>query len=225
MGWTTCYNAKNWKWEKGRRVVDRKAECDNELTWENRDKETGALLNTCKVLKSSMVGRVYYAAVEVVNCATGKRSVSAAVWLTCGRSNDGTVWGYKDMDETVGPYYYDCPASILAILSETENETANEWRRLCRERAEEKRAKRAEKLAAEKDEMKIAPPIGVTVKRSGRMGWVVTSAEYRQRYNTSGGSLFRRMSYNNALSLFVACFGTQEEKDEWERNKAAAKTA
>jgi len=47
----------------------------------------------------------------------------------------GGAYGYKAMDETVGPYYYDCPERILAALSPTENVVANEWRAKCREHA------------------------------------------------------------------------------------------
>lgn len=38
---------------------------------------------------------------------------------------------YKVMDETMLPYYYDCPESILNLLTETTNENANVWRASC----------------------------------------------------------------------------------------------
>ena len=37
------------------------------------------------------------------------------------------------MDETCGPYQYDCPESILKLLTPTESKWANEWRAKCRE--------------------------------------------------------------------------------------------
>ncbi|MDN5375448.1 MAG: hypothetical protein PWQ39_488 [Thermacetogenium sp.] len=39
----------------------------------------------------------------------------------------------------MGPYCYDCPERILKLLTPTENEWANEWRRKCWERIEAKK--------------------------------------------------------------------------------------
>lgn len=39
---------------------------------------------------------------------------------------------YKDMDETVEPYYYDCPNNILDLLTEPLNDNATKWRAECR---------------------------------------------------------------------------------------------
>ena len=116
MGWT-WYNATEWKGGK----INRKAECDKQFTYANSPYE---------VLKSSMVGTTYYAAVKKGDI------VFAAVFLT---STDGWDFGYKDMDETVGPYYYDCPQSILKLLTPTDNETANNWREACKLNAEKKK--------------------------------------------------------------------------------------
>lgn len=49
-------------------------------------------------------------------------------------SISGNNFSYKDMDETMIPCYYDCPESILKLLSDTNNENALEYRRLCREK-------------------------------------------------------------------------------------------
>ena len=38
----------------------------------------------------------------------------------------------------MGPYYYDCPKGILDLLTPTDNECANDWRRKCREKKEKK---------------------------------------------------------------------------------------
>ena len=45
-------------------------------------------------------------------------------------------FGYKDMDESMGPNYYNCPKRILDLLTPTEYEYAQEWRRLCYENAD-----------------------------------------------------------------------------------------
>ena len=116
MGWT-WYNANYYK--KGK--IDRKAECDSYFEYKN---------SPYKVLKSSMVGSTYYAAIQKGNI------VCAAVFLTSTCMNDYYNFGYKDMDETCGPYQYDCPKSILDLLTPTDSEYANEWRRKCKEKRE-----------------------------------------------------------------------------------------
>ena len=47
------------------------------------------------------------------------------------RSRDG--WGYKDMDESSGPYYYNCPLSYLDMVPEPDSQYAKEWRAKVRE--------------------------------------------------------------------------------------------
>ncbi len=76
-----------------------------------------------KVLRSALVGmRVYYAAVEQVRIATGEREVWAAICLVRynPRDREGYIFGYKDMEESMGPYECDCPASILDLLTPTD---------------------------------------------------------------------------------------------------------
>lgn len=41
-------------------------------------------------------------------------------------------FSYKWMDESVHPYYYDCPDRILDLLTPTDIKSANEWRESCR---------------------------------------------------------------------------------------------
>lgn len=86
----------------------------------------------------------------------------------------GEGWGYKDMDESVGPYYFDCPMSYLDMVRDWEPVgSAAKWR----ESVRAWHAKRAEKKAV------LAP--GVVVQYGGhryrldrpagpRKGWVVT---------------------------------------------------
>ncbi|WP_285905118.1 hypothetical protein [Pseudodesulfovibrio pelocollis] len=49
-------------------------------------------------------------------------------WTQDGRLN----FLYKVMDETVGPFYYDCPSRILNLLTDTEYPEAITWRKQCR---------------------------------------------------------------------------------------------
>lgn len=129
MGWTGTH-ATHYKNGK----VDRKAECDEDCTFEN-DKVKS------RVLKSSMVGTVYYAAVEQIR-ETG-REVFAAVFLTSGQDKNDPYFNfhYKDMTEHMGPFECKCPVSILNMLTPTDNETANSWRAKCRAYNEKKKTK------------------------------------------------------------------------------------
>lgn len=119
MGWTE-YHANYYKNGK----VDRKAECDN--LW-SKD---------CKVLKSTMKGSVYYGALQIPD-----GSVIGTVVITSGinRRNPYFNFGYKAMEETCGPCYYDCPKSILDLLTPTDSQWANEWREKCRRQLETKK--------------------------------------------------------------------------------------
>lgn len=121
MGWT-YYNATHYKNGK----VDRKAEMDDLFNWSDPDAHM-----SCAVLKSAMVGSTYYAAVRSENSATGYDEIAAVICLTHVDSKSYCNFGYKDMDETMGPFKYGCPKSILKLLSPTDNVTANDWRQEC----------------------------------------------------------------------------------------------
>lgn len=128
MGWT-FYNAMtdfNGK-------VNRKAECDRLMTW-NSEQSAG------EVLKSTMRGSTYYAALKHTDKRTNEVVNVGVVILTSSDLKSGFNFGYKDMDETMGPGYYDCPKSILNLLSPTDNECALEWRKNCIENAEKKKS-------------------------------------------------------------------------------------
>lgn len=123
MGWTTT---KKPQYETLEEFFTRK------LTW---DTDT----HTNKPLAIAIVdGTVMYAAVENVERGTGKRRVWAAVnelqfWPD---AEDGYDFGYKDMDETVGPNPVDCPEHILNLLTPTNNARAMDWRATCRANVE-----------------------------------------------------------------------------------------
>lgn len=117
MGWTFQHKPRNVR-----------EELDRQLTWSN---DEGAR----RVLDSAIVGmREYYAAVEHIK-PDGTRVVWAAVFMLqfVPKATDGLTFGYKDMDETCGPYAWRCPERILGLLTETDSEYANNWRAKCRE--------------------------------------------------------------------------------------------
>ena len=145
MGWTS-YHATHYD-RKGN--IDRKAECDGYF-------EEGLNTGHYKVVKSAMHGSTYYGAVKPLIRYTGRdendnptyeplpeeeqnKSVFAVVFLTSVDKKDYFNFSYKDMSETMGPFYYDCPKSVLDVLSPTDNEDALKWRAKCRERIEKKK--------------------------------------------------------------------------------------
>ena len=93
-----------------------------------------------RVLRSALVGvRVYYAAVEEVS-PTG-REVYGLVCLVRynRRDKEGYIFGYKDMDEAMGPNASDCPEAILDLLTPTNQPNAIAWRARCRANAAARR--------------------------------------------------------------------------------------
>lgn len=129
----TFYHATHYK-KNG--TVDRKAECDALINSENR-------IYKREVLKSSMVSSIYYAAVRRTDKKTNESKVVAYIFVTYGRDKRDPYFnfGYKDMDETIHPFYYDCSKGILDLLDETEDEMAITWRNLCRKNLIEKKKK------------------------------------------------------------------------------------
>jgi hypothetical protein len=125
-----------------------------------------------RVLRSSICRRVYYAAVEHVRPPDGEREVWACVCLTRYNPNarDGYIFGYKDMEESMGPYYYDCPAVILDLLTPTDNENSLSWRAKCREAAAQRRT--------------------VAAKPKPRPGQVIV---FEPPVEFAGGAMFERM--------------------------------
>jgi len=67
------------------------------------------------ILDGATVGGTFYAAVR-----DPRGLVSAVVVLTRWRPNDPYNFGYKDMDESMGPGEARCPARILDLLSPTD---------------------------------------------------------------------------------------------------------
>ena len=217
MGWIHSFDAKYWKTVGGREVVDRQKECDRICAWETRDERWNVTMRG-RVLKSAMVGSTYYAAVEITHPQKGYRKVIAAVFLTCGRTrHDGTVWGYKDMDETMGPCERECPVSILNLLTPTDSKWANEWREDCRKNAAEKARRR--KVAAKP----VPIPLGVGVEFR-RGSWILTSQNFRYRTGYTGIRYTKRAwhSLDAAIEDFLGKYGTPEQKTVWDETKKGA---
>ena len=158
MGWDFG-TAKHYK--NGR--IDRKAEVRDILTPEN------------SVLKDSMVGSTYYAAIK--DKKTGE--VFCGVILT--RTREGWEFGYKALTEYDGPVEDKCPKSILDLLTPTDNKYALGWRERCRKNYEIKKisdSKKKDPERAKRARILRSVPLGgeiiVTFKN-----W---KGEYQKRY-------------------------------------------
>lgn len=126
--------------------IDRKAECDARLTWENENKKVS-------VVKSSMVGSEYYAAVRIEE----KNKFPFIIGTVIQTAVDGREIGMKIVEETCGPIHYKCPKGILELLSPTDSESATEWRKKCREYHEKKARSRKDKYSLKN------LPVGTTI--------------------------------------------------------------
>lgn len=143
MGWTSyrvepTYNSKINKY-----TVNRKEECDKIFNQDMVTYGNNEVIGKFEVLKSYMVGSTYYAAIKRTKFATETEAenvcIFAVIVLTSVDNKEWFNFSYKDMDETMGPYQYNCPKSILDLLSPTDNEYAIEWRKRCHEVLEEKK--------------------------------------------------------------------------------------
>ena len=143
MGWTSYHVEATYNPKIGKYTVDRKAECDKFCNSDMVVWDTDKVIGKFEVLKSSIVGSTYYAAVKRTKFATETEPedsrVFAAVILTSVNNKDYFNFAYKDMDETMGPYQYGCPKCILDLLSPTDNEDAKNWRKRCYEVLKEKK--------------------------------------------------------------------------------------
>lgn len=104
--------------------------------------------HTYRVLDTALVNLTeFYAAVEMVHKETGERRVWAAmVKVTFIRSKrqfygETENFCYKDMDESMGPCYYNCPERILKLLTPTEHAYAVKWREECWRKINKKKAR------------------------------------------------------------------------------------
>lgn len=139
MGWTS-YHATHYM---ANGQINRKAECDAYFM-------EGLNRGHFHIEKSTMVGAVYYAAVRGLkryvketetyeDIPLSEQRIFGIVFLTSIDNKDYYNFSYKDMDESMGPCYHNCPESILRLLSPTDSEYANEWRDTCRKHAKAKK--------------------------------------------------------------------------------------
>ena len=132
-----------------------KAYLDNQFTYAREDRRS-------RVLASGLVAmRTYYAAVEHITVSTGAREVWALVCLVRynRRDREGFVFGYKDMEESMGPCEDACPAKVLDLLTATDNAHALDWRSRRRARLASRAILKAKPVPRPGDVVILAEPM------------------------------------------------------------------
>ena len=133
MGWTYI-----------KKVDDVIGYLKNELNSENSEVKF-------RILEMKKIGKVVYIATEYTKKQNMETRIFGTVVLT--ENSDGE-FGYKIMDEEMGPCYYDCPAKILNLLTPPLNNNAKCWRELCWLQVQQK----AQKAKGLKDLQKTLKP-------------------------------------------------------------------
>lgn len=82
--------------------------------------------STYRIVRDSTVGNHFWFVAE--HKQSGERSIGLCLLRGGHRDTLGLgcgPWGYKDMSESAGPYYYDCPLAFLKLAPVVANA---EWR-------------------------------------------------------------------------------------------------
>ena len=118
--------------------IDLKPELDCYFQWHSVGYKAYA-----EVIKSVMRGREYYAAVR----ETDKVEKTVKVYAVAGKvylkritqkqpNKSVQSYTFEYFEEKLNPRFYNCPASILNLLEEPENDNARQWRLNCMRYAE-----------------------------------------------------------------------------------------
>jgi hypothetical protein len=87
--------------------------------WETADRKGSTFKRYCS-------GNTLFTVTEVVNKHSGEITRYIGVYLMQNDKNYG--WGYKDMDESCGPYQYGCPLSFFDLVPDPSG-YATDWRK------------------------------------------------------------------------------------------------
>lgn len=148
------------------------------------------------LVRSALVGRFYYAAL--------KRDDGTIYGLVVKTEKDRGEFSYKPIHENEGPYYYDCPNSILKLLSPTDNEFALKWRKLCKEKEEFKK-----KMRTHPKRIKFKVPYNLGYYKKGEeiiLNYVLTPMKYKNKiggYYTDGNYRFPSTMLNAETVTFM----------------------
>lgn len=128
MGWYYCETNKN-------ALVE-------ELTKTNRSEDGKRVHLT---LAKSVRGNTLYTVHEILSYENGEEKSERYIGVYL-LSQQGGDWGYKPMDESMGPCVYDCPLKFFELAPIVPGGYAASWRASVRSYHERKKTKRGAKV-------------------------------------------------------------------------------
>ncbi len=161
MGWLYCANSKE-------ELIDR-------LTDKRRFPET------TKIIARRIVGNNHWFVGEVEG---GKRFIGLDK-MACDTSSKYMNWGYKDMDESMGPYEYNVPLNFLKLAPFVE-EFSGHHSKAWREHVVQYHARKAEQKA-NRDKLEV----GKTVQVFGKFYTLIEKRGYSWIAQASTGGVFK----------------------------------
>jgi len=140
MGWLFC---KDW---------NRKQTIDNcTRNWETVDEYGNLVQSTCiaHCYRGNAFSGVLWTVWERTFTRNGVEGRPTERWIGCdllkyyrGAPYRDQGWGYKDMEESMGPCYYSCPKKYLDMVPLDQAGTNPEWRRMVQAYHAQKSAKK-----------------------------------------------------------------------------------
>lgn len=177
MGWLNYHIEKDFNGK-----FDKKGELDKMWNQKEHRDCNGTHYPELKVLKSSMIGSTYYAAIKSI--LRGEETIYAVVVLTSIDNTRYDNFGYKSMTEFYGPCQYQCPISILKLLTPTKDEYALEWRKKCYEYHNKKNQKDSLNKLPINSKIEVIVPFDTTAAKKGEKIILVKCGGYRKRQHS-----------------------------------------
>lgn len=118
--------------------------------WERTQPDGTVIKTTClaQCYRGASFCGVLWSVWERTFSRDGQEVQSKERWIVCDLLRyQGEAWGYKDIEECMGPYYYSCPLKYLDLVPLDIYGGNVEWREQVREhharKAEKRRARKA----------------------------------------------------------------------------------
>tara|TARA_R110002111_G_scaffold18931_1_gene46183 strand:+ start:33673 stop:34107 length:435 start_codon:yes stop_codon:yes gene_type:complete len=118
--------------------------------WERTNPDGLVITSTCLAhcYRGGSFSGVLWSVWERTFTKDGTESSPNQRWIQCDlmRHQNGDGWGYKDIEESMGPYYFSCPKIYLEMVPIEQYGGNEEWREqvlLHHQRAAEKRRQRS----------------------------------------------------------------------------------
>jgi hypothetical protein len=129
----------------------------------------------CKTLKHCCVGNNLWMVRELRPCdGAAERFIILCMMQRRASDVHNMQWGYKDIDETMGPYQTSCPLSYIDMCTESANELSRAWR----ERVRHHHALRNRKLEVG-DKFTYCGSQWQVCDTHGMYGWSITELPHQ----------------------------------------------